>query len=813
MIGNAHIDPVWLWTAAEGRQETLDTCRSALDRMEETEGFVFCCSTAAGYRWIEETAPGMFAEIAKRIAQGRWVVVGGWWVQPDCNIPSGESLIRQGLVGLQYLRERFGAQCTVGYNVDTFGHPWTLAQLLPGMGLKYYVFFRPGPHEKELPGGLFWWEGPDGTRTLTARPPGHYNTGPDDIEWRVREAAAQMDSAGRDGMAFYGVGNHGGGPTQENLRSIQRLMGDPDLPEIRFSHPEAFFENVLQQTAEWPVVRDELQHHARGCYTSVAAIKALNRRAEDALQDAEFYSCLAEELARRPIDRQALRQSWETVLFNQFHDILAGTSIRAACEDTLRENGLVIDQCHAMSAASARAVAARIAAPPPGQSLMVFNPLGWTREEPVEAEINWREHGNGLTVETLQGEAAPCQITRSVWSGGGRSVRILVKPRIKACGYTTLRVLLADGGEGPAAFGDTREMSNGLLHVKLGSGTEWIREIVDLETGISAVNPGCGTLIVLDDPSDTWSHDVARFREEIGRFEMVGDPEMVEAGPLRWTARAEGKWGDSWICQYISLSSGRTQVDVRVEVDWHERHRMAKLSVPTRVEADAATFDVAYGAISRLQTGDEEPGQRWVDVSGVVDGAAYGVALLNDCKYGFDALGGEIRMSVVRSPIYAFHDPAKVQPGEAYEYTDQGLHVFRYSIVPHAGDWRDAGVPRLAAEFNRPCLALHEPARGTAGDRSQATGDRERLTATPREFSLAATDRPNVDIETVKPAEQGEGIAIRLRETFGRTTQCVLTIAGETHVPLDFRGWEIKTLVAVRTGGVWNVRETNLLEQ
>jgi len=813
MVGNAHIDPVWLWTAAEGRQETLDTCRSALDRMEETEGFVFCCSTAAGYRWIEETDPGMFAEIARRIAEGRWVVVGGWWVQPDCNIPSGESLIRQGLVGLRYFRDRLGADCTVGYNVDTFGHPWTLAQLLPGMGLRYYVFFRPGPHEKELPGSVFWWEGPDGTRTFTARPPGHYNTGPEDIEWRIREAVAEMDSAGRDGMAFYGVGNHGGGPTQENIRSIERLMGDPDLPEIRFSHPEAFFEGILQETADWPVVRDELQHHARGCYTSVAAIKALNRRAEDALQGAELYACLAEHLADRPIDRQRLQECWETVLFNQFHDILAGTSIRAACDDTLRGNRLVIDQCQSMSAACARAVAARIDAPPPGQALMVFNPLGWTRKDPVEVEVNWRERADALTVETTDGEPVPCQVGQSVWSGGGRSVRILVEPSIPACGYTTLRVTPADRRQGPDAPGDATEMSNGLLRVELGTGTEWIREVVDLETGTSAVKPGCGALIVLDDPSDTWSHGVPRFRDEIGRFEMVGSAEAIEWGPLRWTVRVRGTWGNSCICQEISLSHGRRQVDVRVEMDWHERHRMAKLNVPTRVEAQAATYEIGYGAISRAQTGDEEPGQRWVDVSGTVDGAAYGVALLNDCRYGFDVQDGEIRMSAVRSPIYAFHDPAKVQPGETYDYTDQGRHVFRYSIVPHAGDWRDAALPRRAAEFNRPCLALHEPAHGTAGDGGQVTGDGERPTAPPREFSLAATNQPNVDIETIKPAAQGEGIAIRLRETFGRPTQCVLRIAGKTQVPLEFRGWEIKTLVAVRADREWKITETNLLEQ
>jgi len=810
MVGNAHIDPVWLWTAAEGRQETLDTCLSALERMEETDSFVFCCSTAAGYRWIQETAPEVFERIRRRAAEGRWVVVGGWWVEPDCNIPSGESLVRQGLVGLSYVRDELEVDCRVGYNVDTFGHPWTLTQLLHGLGQKYYVFFRPGPHEKALPSGLFWWEGPDGTRTLTSRPVGHYNTGPDDIERRVREAAGVVAAENRDEMAFYGVGNHGGGPTRANIASILRLVGAPDLPEVRFSHPEAFFEAVQAEEGNWPVVRDELQHHARGCYTAVAAIKALNRRAEGALQDAEQWSCLAEVLAGAAPPRARLRECWETVLFNQFHDILAGTSIRAACEDTLRENQLTIDECHSMALAATRLVAARVEAPGPAQTLVAFNPLGWERGGVTEAEVNWREGARGLTVTTHDGAPVETQILDSNWSGGGRSANLLVNTSIPACGYRALRIGPAEG-EACSKDRPTEawEMDNGLLHVKLGSGDAWIEEIRDPATGLVPTSVGCGGIVVLGDPSDTWSHDVVSFRDEIGRFEMVGAPEVLEWGPLRWTLRARGAWGSSCLIQEISLSKGRRMVEVRAEIDWQERHRMAKLRVPTRVEGSEATSEIAYGAVARAQTGEEEPGQRWVDVSGDLEGVAYGVSLLNDCKYGFDVLGGEMRMSVVRSPIYAFHDPAQVQPGESYEYTDQGVHVFRYAIVPHTGDWREGGIPRLAAEFNRPCLVLHEPGHGT-GSPGEGFGVHGTL---PAEYSLAATDQANVDVETIKPTENGEGMAIRLRETFGRPTRCTVMLGGRAGVALEFGAREIKTLVAAPAAAGWQVYETDLLER
>jgi len=801
MVGNAHIDPVWLWMAPEGRQETLDTCRSVLDRMNENERFIFCCSSAAAYRWVEETDPALFEEIAQRVAEGRWVVVGGWWVQPDCNIPSGESLVRQGLNGQRYFRDRFGIECTVGYNVDTFGHAWSLAQLLPEMGLKYYVFFRPGPHEKPIPSPVFLWEGPDGTKTLTARPAGHYNTGPDDIEARIREAAGAIQPGLSDVMAFYGVGNHGGGPTRANIESIERLMGDPALPEVRFSHPEAFFRAVEATGSPLPTVRDELQHHARGCYTSVSAIKAANRQAEHALQDAELWMSLARVLAGREIARNRLQECWQTVLFNQFHDIMAGTSIRAACEQALRENQLVIDQCRHLTETSARAVAARVDTCGEGQGLVIFNPLGFPRDDALDVEVNWRNGERGVAVETASGERVPSQVLRSTWSGGGRSVKLLVKPRVQPCGYTTLRVKPDASVEVEERPADARQMDNGLLRVSIGTGKEWVSDVLHVPSGLSLVRPGTGGLIVLDDPSDTWSHGVDRFRDEIGRFEMVGIPEVCEWGPLRWRVRTQGAWGDSWVSQEFVLL--RAQLDVTVEVDWHERHRMLKLSVPTRVAQGEATFEIPYGAIMRPQSGDEEPAQRWVDVSGVLaDGAQAGtrcgVALLNDCKYGFDVLDGEIRMSVLRSPIYAFHDPAQVQPGEEYEYTEQGRHVFRYSLVPHPGDWREAGIPRLAAEFNRPCLALHEPAH--AGP-------------LPASYSLAATDQPNLDVETVKPAEAGEGIVFRIRETMGQATDGSLMLPGPQSVPLRFRAWEIKTLVATRGEGEWRVRATDLLER
>ncbi len=259
MIGNAHIDPVWFWQWQEGFQEVKSTFRSALERMKEYDDFHFTSSSAAFYEWVENSDPGMFEEIRARIAEGRWQIVGGWWIQPDCNIPGGESFVRQALYGQRYFREKFGTTARVGYNVDSFGHNGMLPQLLTKSGLDYYVFMRPAPHEKGLPGDLFWWESDDGSRVLAFRISFEYCTTGEDLEKHVRRCAGEIKDPFDHTMCFYGVGNHGGGPTRENIESILRLNADPELPELIFGTPDGFFGRMSASGLTFPTVRP---HHA-----------------------------------------------------------------------------------------------------------------------------------------------------------------------------------------------------------------------------------------------------------------------------------------------------------------------------------------------------------------------------------------------------------------------------------------------------------------------------------------------------------------------------------------------------------------------
>ncbi|HEX8078214.1 MAG TPA: hypothetical protein VF511_10405, partial [Chthoniobacterales bacterium] len=412
MIGNAHLDPVWLWQWQEGFQEAKATFRSVLDRMNESCDFLFTSSSAAFYEWVEKNDPHMFREIKARIAEGRWQIVGGWWIQPDCNLPCGESFVRQGLYGQRYFKEKFGVTATVGYNVDSFGHHGMLPQILKKSGMSYYVLTRPETHEKGLPGRLFWWESDDGSRVLTFRIPYEYCTWGKDLERYVRRCLGELKNPFNELMCFYGVGNHGGGPTKENLASIRRMRDDPALPDLVFSTPNQFFRDVLAKGLPFPVVHDDLQHHASGCYAAHSGIKRWNRRAENLLITAEKFSALAERITGQPYSTE-FAQAWKNVLFNQFHDILAGTSLEAAYEDARDMYGESLSIASRALNYAIQSLAWNIdIAPEEGMKpIVVFNPHAWASRANVELEFGGLKESD-ILLDDL-GRQAPLQVVTS----------------------------------------------------------------------------------------------------------------------------------------------------------------------------------------------------------------------------------------------------------------------------------------------------------------------------------------------------------------------------------------------------------------
>jgi len=777
MIGNAHIDPVWLWRAAEGFEEVKRTCLSALERMEETPGFVFCRSSAATYQWLEEHEPELFARIRERVAEGRWCIVGGWWVQPDCNIPCGESFVRQALYGTRYFQEKLGIDVRVGYNVDSFGHHAQLPQILKKCGLDYYVFFRPGPHEKELPAGLFLWQAPDGTQVIACRPPHHYCCGPEEIRERIVQAAEQAPLGLADVMCFYGVGDHGGGPTKANLASIGQAAADPEAPAVVFSTPQRFFDEVEPLRKRFPVVAEELQHHARGCYSVVREIKRANHEAEELLLSAERFAAIATAAFGEPSAQAALGKAWETVLFHQFHDVLAGTSIPEAYDDARPEFERVRETAMGILKESLAAIGPHLDTVGEGAPLGLYNSLGWARDEVIEVppeQLGDEEPADTrIAVLNERFEEIPSQREDGY---------VVFRARVPSLGFATYR--FSDDRE-PAGYDSSLAVSptsleNEHLRLELDPATGLPSVLRDRRSGVNLLAGPGAALVVLRDDSDTWSHGVEGFRAEVGRFELAGEPEVVESGPVRAAVRAAYTWGESEAEQTVYLYDGLARVDVCLFVDWHERHKMLKLAFPTAIEGGVATFEVPYGAITRPATGGEEPLQRWLDLSGTVDGKAAGLALCNDGQYGADVLGGEMRLSLLRSPIYAFHDPAKPEPGTAYRTTDQGEHLLRYRLVPHGGSWQAAEVVREAHSLNVPVYFRYEMVQD--GDMSSTA-------------SAVGVEPSSVALTVLKAAEAGEALIGRFYETAGNETRARIAVEfAELEWEGAFAPFEIKTL-------------------
>ncbi|HEY0618937.1 MAG TPA: alpha-mannosidase, partial [Kribbella sp.] len=348
MIGNAHIDAVWLWQWQEGYQEVRATFRSALDRMDEYPDYVFTADSVAYFSWIAEHDPALFDRIRKRVAEHRFEIVGGWWVEPDCNIPGGEAFVRQALYSQRWLAEHLGVIATVGCNVDPFGHNATLPQLLSKSRLDSYAFLRPQSHERELPGQKFWWESADGSRVLAYRIPHEYCSPGGEISGHVTKALQQLPVTTEPLMVFYGVGNHGGGPTIENIESIKQLASRDLFPTMFPSTMRRFFDEA-RTAADIPVHATELQPHAIGCYAAHSEVKRQNRLAEQLLLAAEKWSTIAVTVGGMPDATPELGHAWKQVLFNQFHDIAAGTAIEPAYDDARDQLG------------EAKSIAARLA--------------------------------------------------------------------------------------------------------------------------------------------------------------------------------------------------------------------------------------------------------------------------------------------------------------------------------------------------------------------------------------------------------------------------------------------------------------------
>ncbi len=802
MVGHGHIDPTWLWRWTEGYEEVRATFRSALERMKETPAFKFTASSACFYAWLEECEPDMLEEIRQRVAEGRWELAGGWWVEPDCNIPAGESFVRHGLYSQRLFRRLFGKQATVGFNPDSFGHAGTLPQIYRKMGIDAYVYMRPEPpFEKQYPGGnTFRWKAMDGSEVLACALAWGYGAG--DYDHVMRKFVELPKYASNNPnqthfLGFFGVGNHGGGPTKASIRAILEAQQNPDMPNVEFSTLREYMDRFQEsmRPEDIPVIDTDLQHHARGCYSAHSGIKRFNRLAECALMSAERFAAVATMREGIAFPSRKLEEAWRLVLYNQFHDILAGTSIQISYEDSRDQLGAARNTALEIQNRSMQRIARDIDTTPEGNTIVVFNPLPWPVKQNVKAtDIVSRELKKPLHIVDDTGTVIPSQPVR-----GERITHTdyTFTAEVPGLGY---RCYHARSGSNPAPlsrslYGDRSFLENDWWRIEVDPYDGTICRLYDKQAGVETLKKG-NILAAMVDQSDTWSHGYEEWRVEAGRFGNA-KISLFEMGDVRATLLIQQTFNKSTVHQFLTLYRDTDVIDTMFRINWQEQFTLLKLAWETTIQGDTFFCDAPYGEQERRAEGFEEPCQKWFDLTGTIGEQPYGFAVLNDSKYSCDVRDGVMRLTLLRSPAYAYHDRGRFDSSEPWPIMDQGWQTVRVRLVPHAGDRHEAAVARRAWELNEPCFTHIESAHpGTL----------------PPRASFLEVDTPNVIISVVKQEEDGQNLVVRGYETAGRETPATLNF-GQNGVccQVVFRPYEIKTVVVDMDSG--KLRETNLLEE
>jgi alpha-mannosidase len=675
-IGHAHLDTAWLWPLAETYRKAVRTFSSQTRYMDEYDDYRFACSQAQQYAWIKERNPDLWERIVERVRRGQFVPVGGSWIEPDCNLPSGEALLRQFVHGQRFFERELGGRCREFWSPDAFGYCGQLPQLMRLAGMTRFLtqklswnrFNKPENH-------TFVWQGDDGSEVLGHYPPADtYNSDATVAELlgTVRAYADHDHSA--TSLLVFGHGDGGGGPTKSMLELLARARDLQGLPRTRMATSDEFFSALEAEGGDRPVVVGELylEYH-RGTYTTQARTKRGNRRCELALHDAEFLAAARDGA----YPRAELDRLWKLLLLQQFHDILPGSSIREVYVDAERD----------LAAVEAGAVALC------GDGDVRVNTIGFARRELVDGQI-W--------------EAPPYGAARAVES----------RDAVHVEGLT---------------------LENGQLRVELGEDGS-VRSVVDKATGREALAAPGNRLELYDDRPvnfDAW--DIDPFHIETRRDCPPAESwSVVSDGPLRAEVAFERRVGAaSTLRQVVRLDAESRRLEFHTTVDWHESHELLKVCFPLAVRSLTATYEMPFGYAERPthwstsfdRARYEVPGHRWADLSE----PGFGAALLTDCKYGYSCYGNELRISLLRSP--------KSPDPEA----DMGAHEFAYALVPHAGDWREAGIVGEGLRFNAPL----------------------RRTAAPAVESFASCDTAALVLDTIKRGEDDDDLVLRLYEAHG----------------------------------------------
>ena len=764
---NAHIDAAWLWRD----KETIEVCRntfgSVLKMMDARPDFTYTQSAAAYYDWMERLAPDVFVKMQQRVKDGRWEIVGGMWVEPDCNLPGGESWMHHLLYSTRYFAKKFGAKVKIGWNPDSFGYNWNMPEFYANAGIDAFVTQKMGWSEHNIfPYHLFWWQSPDSSRVLCYFPFDYVNEVNDPARTVDQLRQFEANSGFRKMLILFGVGDHGGGPSDEMLDRIEHLKTVDVFPAIEMGTAGGYIDWLrTNDLSKLPVWNDELylEYH-QGTYTTQAKMKENNRRSEVLLTNAEKVSALA-GLYGGAYNRTDLEEAWRSVLFNQFHDLLPGSGIRENYIDAgVKYNAADAIGEHELSK-SGNLIAKQINTSAFRKSIpvVVLNTLAWDRSDLCTIALPEGDNDEHAVFDQGGNEV----FSQSVRTGKYSRQVFFQASHVPPVGYKVYELRRQSPAKVEGSLKVSRtSLENDFFRVKIDTDSGWVKSIVDKRTNREVLKGFGGEVQLLEDRPrawDAWNVGLTGVKYPT-RLRSI---EVAEAGPVRATIRIvrdylkpgvrkdppTPEYPSSFFTQEISLYRGIDRVDFKTDADWWEEKTMIKVAFPVTVTDTAATYEIPYGTIRRStqmrnswdSAKVEVAGERWADLSQ----GDFGVSLMNKSKYGWDIKGSTMRLSLLRSPIWP--DPT----------ADRGMHTIEYSLYPHAGTWKEAHTVERASEYNTPLIGVMTDAHKGA---------------LPPTRSFIALSPENLVLTEIKKAEDSEAWVVQWYDAGGEDSRAQLTL-------------------------------------
>ncbi|MBS3818218.1 alpha-mannosidase [bacterium] len=765
--GNSHIDLAWLWRWRETVEVSQKTFSTVMDHMEEYPHIVYIQSQAQVYKWMEKYYPQVFQRIQKKVKQGRWEIVGGMWAEPDCNLPDGESFIRQILYGKRYFQKKFGVDVKIGWNPDSFGYNWNIPQFYKKSGIHSFVTQKISWNDTTVfPYYLFWWEGLDGSRILSYFPPTGYVGRLKALPMTEGLKRFERNTGFKNMFVLYGLGDHGGGPNREMLNRAQGYQKQTLFPPIQHNQFSHYLKQVKKHNLkDLPVWDNELylEYH-RGTYTTQAETKKFNRKLEVLLSNAEKLSSLT-SLYGEDYPQKNLEKAWKKVLMNQFHDILPGSSIHSVYKDAkesyLQAQKLAQNELSQKLLQLSQKI--QTSTQTKGHPLLVFNPLSWKRNGVVKVKLP-PELNPPVKILTHDGEEIPSQ---RVPLEKGTFLYFTAK-NIPSVGYKIYKVQKGQRSF-PSMKVNKNTLENRYFRVAIHPQSGNIISIFDKLENKEVLSPSAqgNQLQLFEDIPERWDAWNIHYTGRSWKLNEAKSVHVGKKGPVvssvvvkkNFLGLSKAKrpptenFPSSFFSQEIILYKDIPRIDIHMKADWWEDHVLMKVAFPVDVTNDQATYEIPFGYVHRPTTRKtpwekarfEVPAIKWADLSE----ENYGVALLNNCKYGYDIKNNVMRLTLLRSPTSP--DPI----------ADRGKHQFAYALYPHQGDWKKGNTVQRGYEFNYPLLPLFVESH---------PGE------LPPSFSFVQSSPSNILLATIKKTEDRDNLIFRFYESEGNETQATIQL-------------------------------------